>query len=177
MATYPTFNPGAILRGAQLRSMQSRVIVCTSADTVTDLDAEKIDTELFCPLGANASYTVESMVLFRNTVDIAAASRWLGSVLLAGNVNGYMVFSPTESESDFSTASNTTANMRASSSFAFSQPRVNSDNTNTAVWAKFNVVTGDVPEVVYHSWCHSPLGITATLTRDAGSYMRVTRFA
>lgn len=180
MATYPTFNAQQILRGSQLRAMQTELIVCTSPDTVTAASDEKIDTELFFQLEANASYTVESMVLFRNSgSDTAAVSRWLGSVLLAGNVGLYMVLSPSEASAgaSFVTASNTTANMRASSSFAVSQPQVNSDNTNSAVWAKFNVTTGSVPEVVYHSWAQSPLGGAGSVTRDAGSYMRITRFA
>lgn len=177
MARYPQFAASNILRGRDLRASQSEIIVCAASDTGSNMPDERSDTELFMLLEPNADYIVQSVVLFRNTADVEALSRWVGSVLILGNIGRTQIFGPTSSNlaADFTSAANTKA-VVLSSSASGSLHEVNSDGFNSAVWAKFTVHTTGQYEMLQHTWAHSPLGGVATLTRDAGSYMRVTRY-
>lgn len=176
MARYPQFAASNILRGRDLRASQSEIIVCAAADTGVNMPDTKPDTELFTLLEPNADYIVQSVVLFRSTVDVAAFSNWIGSVLILGNIGRSQIFGPTSSglAADFTAASNTKAYV-GSNSASGSNQQVNSDGINSAVWAKFTVHTTGQYELLQHTWCHT-IGAVANLTRDAGSYMRVTRY-
>jgi hypothetical protein len=176
MARYPQFAASNILRGRDLRASQSEIVVCATADTGVNMPDTKADTELFMLLEPNADYIVHSVVLFRSTVDVTAFSQWVGSILVLGNIGRTQVFAPTSSPvaADFTAASNTKASVESNSASGTNH-QVNADSLNSAVWAKFTVHTTGQYEMLQHMWCHT-IGAVANLTRDAGSYMRVTRY-
>jgi hypothetical protein len=174
VTAYPTIGSGQRVTALLLQDMQQQAAVATTTQSVTSSTANQNDAELTLPVEASASYLVEFVVAFNSAADCDVRTSW---GVPTGSTGLRQVTSATDTAADFTSRTNTNAQLR-SIAFATSSAiyQLHTTGTSQAIWEYGIVSTGDVAGSVTFRWAQGTSTATA-LVRAIGSFLRITRYA
>lgn len=177
MTSYPTWAAGDKITSAKLTAMQTQYVIAASTQSLTSSTTMQNDNELVFPLEANATYEVEVYALFQQA-DATGTGDLVTDYTFPSGSSGLKQCLGPSSVAGAATGREQMEVRLAAHAFGTDVDYLfgADENLDYCVWERGVITTSTTAGNFQFRWAQKVADADA-LTRDASSYMKVTRIA